>query len=170
MNRIEEHILGETGEELEMGTSEESREIATQMVQQCSRYLDIISRGLDPAVYDTPEFSEAVKDLALRSRYSRIRIVIIDVDAMLHRGHRLLNLAQRLTTFIEIRTPGPDHLGLNEAMLIADGAGVIYRRLSDRFDGTANFNDKSLARELLQRFDEIWEKATIDSNLRRLYL
>lgn len=170
MNRIEERILGETDEKLEIGTSEENREVATQMVQQCRRHLDIISRSLDPAVYDTPEFSEAVKDLALRSRFSKIRIVIIDVDAMLHRGHRLLNLAQRLTTFIEMRTPGPDHLGFNEAMLIADSTGVIHRQLSDRYDGIANFNDKSLAGQLLQQFDEIWEKATIDSNLRRLYL
>lgn len=170
MNEFEHCVLGETAELLRVESSEELRRASLRMVQQCKRQLDLVSRDLDPAVYDTAEFQDALKDLALRSRHSQIRIVILDPQPLISEGHRILGLAQRLSSFVHLRTPAEEHRHFNEAFLVADGTGVIYRKLSDRFEGTVSFDDRSEALELGRRFEEIWDKALPDPNFRRLGL
>ena len=168
MNEFEHCVLGETAELFRVESSEELRRVSLRMLQQCRRQLDLVSRHLDPAVYDTAEFQDALKDLALRSRHSQIRIVILDPQALISEGHRVLGLAQRLSSFVHLRVPAEEHRHFNEAFLVADGTGVIYRKLSDRFEGTVNFSDRSEALELQRRFEEIWHKALPDPNFRRL--
>ena len=58
----------------------------------------------------------------------------------------------------------------DKQMLVVDGAGVIYRRLSDRFEATVNFNNPHMARDLVRQFEEMWQTAVPDINLRRSHL
>ncbi|MGH8580938.1 MAG: hypothetical protein ACREVK_12760 [Gammaproteobacteria bacterium] len=170
MNEFEQCVLGETAELFRVKSSEELRRASLRLVQQCKRRLDLVSRHLDPAVYDSAEFQDALKRLARRSRHAQIRIVILDPQPLVSGGHRVLDLAQRLSSVVHLRVPAEEHRHFNEAFLVADGTGVIYRKLSDRFQGTVNFSDRSEALELQRRFEEIWDKALPDPNFRRLGL
>lgn len=170
MNEFEHCVLGDTAELFRVQSSEQLRRASLRMVQQCRRQLDLVSRHLDPAVYDTADFQDALKDLALRSAHSQVRIVILDPQPLVSGGHRVLDLAQRLSSFVHLRVPAEEHRHFNEAFLVADGTGVIYRKLSDRFEGTVNFDHRSEALELQRRFEEIWDKALPDPNFRRLGL
>jgi hypothetical protein len=162
--------LGQDNQQIVLESSEDNRAASIALVKQCKRHLDITTRLLDPAIYDDDEFLEALKALATRSRYSRIRIMMYDSRAVVARGHRLLEIANQLSSFISLRQPGPDHQQFNEAWLIADTTGVIRRPLSDRYEGIVNFNDEGLARELDRQFKDLWEHGREDPNLRRLML
>jgi len=164
----EAYVLGETMEKIRVDSSTQVAELSLSMAQQSRRLLDICSRHLDPVLYDTEEFLAAVKELALRSRFSQIRLLVLDPQSLASRGHRLLGLAQQLSSFIQIRRPGPDHRDFNESIFIADETGYIHRLMSDRYEGTANFSDPPEAGELLRKFDAIWEKGELDPNFRRL--
>ena len=155
---------------IEFDTSEELREIALKMVQNCVRSLDIVSRHLDPAIYDHEQFVDAVKQIALNSQHARVRILVTDIGPVVSRGHRLLELNSRLSTYISIRKPGRDHKNFNEAILVADNRGYIHRRFADRYEGRASYDDQRTARDLTVRFEEIWERADTDPNFRRLHL
>lgn len=157
-------------EEIDFDTSEQLREIALTMAQNCARSLDIVSRHLDPAIYDHAAFVDAVKQIALNSQHARVRILVTDIGPVISRGHRLLDLSARLSTYIAIRKPGRDHRNFNEAMLVADNQAYIHRRFADRYDGHASYNDHRSARDLTVRFEEIWERAETDPNFRRLHL
>jgi hypothetical protein len=157
-------------ETITVETSAALREIALQMVLNCRRTLDIASRHLDPAIYDQAPFVEAVKQLALGNRLARIRLLVTDVAPVVSRGHRLIELSTRLPSFISVRKPGRDHKNLNEAMLLADNAAYIHRRFADRYEGIASYEDKQHAGDLAGRFEEIWERAEIDPNFRRLHI
>lgn len=157
-------------EEIVFDTSAEVREIALAMAQNCSRTLDIASRHLDPAIYDNGPFIDAVKQIALGSQHARIRILISDIGPVVSRGHRLLELCSRLSTYIAIRKPGRDHRNFNEAMLLADNRAYIHRRFADRYEGQASYDDYRSAQDLTVRFEEIWERAETDPNFRRLHL
>ncbi len=170
MDNFDDYILGETDEEISLETSDHSRAISIQMIDACRRNLDIISRDLDPCIYDTTEMLDAIKKLALRSRLSRIRILILQPETLRSRGHRLLELSERLSSFIEIRKPGEQHRNFNKALLLIDGTGYIRRPHSDRFEGRANFDDRKTASELKDEFDLLWEHGERDSNFRRLSL
>jgi len=101
----------------------------------------------------------------------RVRILVLDPEALLSRSdHRLVNLALRVSSYVEIRRPGPDHVEFNEAMLIADRKGVIHRKQSDRYEGVANFHAPVRAAHLSENFESIWTHAEPDPHFRRLML
>ena len=159
-----------SGEAITFDNSDELRAIVLRMVTDCARTLDITSRHLDPAIYDHADFIEAVKQVALNNRLARIRIIVTDTGPMISRGHRLLTLSTRLSSYIELRKPGRDYRHFNEAMLIADKRAYCHRQFADRYDGMANFDDQRRASDLTGKFEEIWERADIDANFRRLHL
>lgn len=165
-----ERILGTTDEELELARGDEVRAVCLALAQQARRTLDIVSRDLDPALYDNADFAGALRELVVNSRRAQIRVLLLDSAPVIGRGHRLVELAQRLSTYISIRIPSHEHKDLNEAWLTADAAGFLHRRFSDRYEATANFADRRQATALVNRFDEIWQRAQPDGNLRRLHL
>ena len=124
-------------DEITLEGSDELREVALEMTLNCHRNLDIISRHLDPVIFDNQAFANAVKLIALNNRAARIRLLVMDVAPVISRGHRLLELASRLSSFITIRKPSRDYKHFNEAMLLADNNTYIHRRLADRYDGIA---------------------------------
>jgi hypothetical protein len=167
---FEKFVLKETGDEVEIGTSGEARGAALSMVRQSGRTLEIMSRDLDFPIFDDVEFAEVVRELALKSPRAQVRMLVRDTQPIVARGHRLVDLAKRLTSFVEIRVPAEEHARYNSAFLIADGRGVVYRRLADRFDGIVNFNDPRLARNLADQFEEMWRVARPDPAIRDLHI
>lgn len=168
MRGIENFRLGETPGPVAIATREEAAAVALALAGQTRRTLDIVSRHLDPRLYDNEEFAEAVKRVALGSRRALVRVLVQDVEPILHDGHRLVALAQRLPTFLHIQVPGPQFRDFNQAFLVADGVGYLHRELADRFEGKASFHDPAAARELLRVFQPMWDAAQPDPNLRAL--
>jgi hypothetical protein len=86
------------------------------------------------------------------------------------RGHRLIDLAQRLSSKIEIRKPIAEYADINRTFFVADEAGYVSRPLAERYEGVANFSDRLSARNLVNTFNEVWERSQQDPQLRRLHL
>lgn len=162
------HVLGETADTVGVGRSGEVRAAATSMVRQARRTLDLVSRNLDAAVYDDAEFLEATKQLVLRSGRTQMRILVQDATPAVTRGHRLLELTRRLSSYMDIRVPGRQHANYNSAFLIVDRMGTIFRPLADRYDGVVCFRNPREAGELSELFEEMWALADTDPNLRAL--
>ncbi len=170
MQDIEDYRLGETDRVLKLENRAENISVANHMANQCQRTLNIISRELDPLVFDTDEFADAVKYLALRHRHARIQIIVFEPDTIIKRGHRLLDILARLSSFIEIRKAHYSFDEYNECLMVADATGYIHRENGERFEGTANFKDLRQSKNLLNQFEEMWEMATPDPNFRQMLI
>lgn len=170
MDNIEQALLGESTEVITLTTSEQNRAASVGLVSQAVRSVDIVSRHLDPAVYDQPEPIEALKKLVLDHRRARVRILVCDPQPIVSDGHRLATLALRLSSFMDIRVPSRQHRDFNQAFLVVDETGYIHRELADRYEGTACFSDRGQAGELTRIFNVMWEVATHDPNLRQMRL
>lgn len=160
--------LGSDKEPVDVEFSAEVREASIAMVAQTRRTVEIVSRHLDPSVYDNTDFAGALRRFVLDSSRARVHIIVMDSRPILATGHRLVNLAQHLSSFIEIRKPDPKHARYNGAFLLADRTGSVYRQLADRFEGVVNFGDRRAALDLGETFDDMWTHAQPDPNLRRL--
>jgi len=147
----------------------DNRVAALQIAQSARRSLALLSVDLDPFIYDEEPFLAAVRQLATSSRYASIRILVQDSARVVREGHRLVELARRLSSFIELRKPHADYQNLAETFLIADEHSVLYRTLASRFEGIAG-RDPMLAREKLKLFNQIWGKSEPDQELRGLKL
>lgn len=162
--------LGEDAQAIRVDTGAELRAASVALARAARRRLEIVSRHLDPTVYDNPEFGEAMSRFVLDSRRARVHIIIMDSTPILGTGHRLIDLAQRLSSFIEIRNPSRVHASYNQAFLLADRTGSVHRELADRYEGVVNFNDRRTAMALGDTFDEMWTQGEPDPNMRRLRL
>lgn len=155
---------------LELVSANDCRDAALELLKATRRTLALFTRDLEPAIFGTVEFATALQRLALRSRFTHIRIVVIDPSIAIREGHRLVALARRLPSFIEFRRPGPDHAGLSNTFLVADETGVMYRPLASRYEGFADTGDGLEARKYLKQFAEIWSQAEPEQEFRRLGL
>ncbi len=149
-------------------TLADNRSAAVEIAQAARRELVLFSRDLEPGLYDREDFIGVVQALATRSRMSRIRIVGIDPGPSIRAGHRLVGLAQRFSSYIEVRRAARDHAEMAETFLVADEAGVLYRPISSRFEGYAGVHQPMEARQHLKTFESIWNLAEPDSEFRRL--
>jgi hypothetical protein len=165
---IDDLKLGTSSDELETETSEDCRRLATLMVNQAQHRVRIISRYLDPPLFNTEEFVAAVKQLLLSRKAGRVEIIVKDSGPLMRRGHRLVALAQRLSSYIEIRKPGRSHSAFNAGVLLVDECGYLNRMFADRYEGNASFNDIRTCKALTDSFQEMWQAGEPDPNLRRL--
>lgn len=152
----------------ELITAADNCDAALAIAQLARRRLALFTHDLEPQLYGTAEFVAAVKDLALSGRMTEVRILLADSTRATKEGHRLLELARRLSSRIEIRKPHRDYLDLAETFLIADEQGLLYRKLATRWEGFADTHEPLQAREQSKLFDEIWQRSQQDPETRRL--
>ncbi len=166
-----EQILGKsTTGQIAITSREENAAAALEMVRQASQRIAIVSHELDPIVFDTLEFKDALKEMVLNNRYAEVRIIVFNPETIVRRGHKLLDLATHLSSFIHFKKVAREHKSSNEAVLIADASGYVFRENIERYRGKVNFNSRSESKNLLDVFDTMWEAATPDPNLRRVII
>ncbi len=167
---INQQQLGKSGGKLRLTERDEVRLVCQHLCQQARRTLHLFTYDMDASLFDQVEFLAAVKQLAVGGRSSQIRILLQNNEKVQSDGHRLLEMARRLTSKIEIRTPHSDHIKQLENYLVVDESGYLFRPLHYSYHGEADFNDRYHARGLDAQFLSVWECSEQDSMLRRLYL
>ena len=167
---IELARLGATCDLYQLHSVEEARALAIQMVSQAGRSLDLLTTDLEPVLYDQQGFLEAFKQLALKSKVARIRILLQDNSLVRNQGHRLIELVQRLPSTVELRKPNRVSREFQENFLLVDDCGYLHRRLIGRYQLSACCNDRLQVSQFESLFTEIWENGEADRELARLYL
>ena len=96
--------LGKSPDEVsKIKTRKEAYNAILELTKQSSRKLNIISRNLEPLIYNQSDFLEALKNLALNGRRTKIYILVSDVESILNIDHKILYLSSKLSSFIELR-------------------------------------------------------------------
>jgi len=165
------YILGETDEEFICVSEKDNQRIAVSMIEQTELQLDILSQLFDPDIYDNSECCEAIEDLALRSRHSRIRILLHDVKSVSQRGHLVLELGKRLASpMMQFRRVQEYDKSIPDTFMIADRIGIMHRPHPDTLAATVNFKDHPTAKELTKLFEDIWKNAEPDPYARYIII
>ena len=166
------HILGESSEELQVETAAENRDTAISLAEQARFSLNIFTPDLDPRVFDNPGFERCVFNLARTHHSTDIRILVQDSSLAVKQGHCLVRLAQKMTSSVFIHNPAREHQRESATFMIVDGVGLLYRPQSTRqnYNAVVNFMAPQRAGELHDFFNEMWERSTPDSQVRRLFI
>jgi hypothetical protein len=171
MDDFTDCILGEGSEDaIKVTTREENVEAALELVKQSKQKLSIISQELDPKVYDQADLLDALRKLAINNRHVEIRIIVFEPELIVRRGHKLIDLAGKISSYIELRKVSSKYKSFNESVLVADEIGYLYRESKERYRGKVNFNNRRESKHLLSVFDNLWETAKPDPNLRRVHI
>lgn len=168
--QFDDYQLGETDELIRVDERDENTACALSLIEQCRFTIDIVSRDLDPLVLDKLEVEDAMRQHCLKGRNRVIRILVVDAQSIARKGHRLLELSKRLSSFMEVRKLHRDHESINECFLLADETGYLYRENAAVYHARVNFNDRRQSKQLAGRFSDMWNSSIDDPNLRRVGL
>ncbi len=164
------HTLGESPGRLELRDLAAVRDASAHMAGQAERSLLLFSRALDPRIYDQQPFLDALHRLVMHSHRSQVRILLVDNHRLVKYNHRLLELARRLTSRVELRRPIAQYAEHGDEYLLVDHRGYLYRDHADEYEGSTDFYAPLETRRLGERFREAWQHSQPDPELRRLYL
>lgn len=145
-------------------------ELVVELCNTAARHLYILSPTLDHDVFDNPELITAISALIRRSRQTEVHILVGDSRSIIARGHRLVELARKLSSSIVIRklAEHPDWNG--ETIVIRDRDGVLYKSGGADHNAFYEPGSRSSTQQHLDLFQELWRYSTEDSNLRTLSL
>lgn len=146
-------------------------EAVEQIIEQANKNIAIFSQQLEPLLFNRPAVCDKISLIARSNRSSRIRIIAQNTKSVLAQGHCFISLAQRLSSFVEIRNPTTQELrGFAESWLIIDNHSICELNNPDRYEGSLIMQDRPLIKEKLEFFDYAWENSNPDPNVRRLHI
>lgn len=165
---MENHTLGVDNELLYLHDLETFYQVVLSMSQQAHQHIRLFSRDLDNTVFNSVEVVEAFTQLATSSAHAYIQLLMQDTSGLIHQNHRMLELARRVSSYIEIRVTDIMHQNISENFYLFDGEGWVKRSHPDEYAGEANFHDARSVRDYEHRFRNMWERGEPDPNLRRM--
>ncbi len=164
--------LGQTNAEVTINTSTENRNAAISLAEQADYSIDIFTQDLDALLYDNEILEKRIADLARKHPNSRIRILVKNSSRAVRNSHRLIRLAQNLTSSVLVRKPSLIHQAEQCEFMVVDTIGVLHRVNTYQYDyeASVNFYSPQRARKLESFFNEAWDYAEEDDQVRRLYV
>ena len=146
-------------------------EAVKTLILGCVGRLHLVTQRLEPELYNDAEIYDHLSAVATSNRNTEIRIIAQDTRVAANQGHCLIHLAQKLPTYVKIRTTvTPTHRNFRESWLISDDSAYMRLRNPDRYEGYYELDNKLESRSYLERFTEMWEASEPDQNTRRLSL
>lgn len=145
---------------LRAGSRSEIAASRLQLLEAARHRLDIYQPTLPPDIYSSPEELAELRRIATTGRGAQIRLMLHDPAGALRNSHRLVALAQRLSSIIQIRTPLEElDLAYPSAYLLTDQCGYLFQPDAQRPTGRADRRDRAAQAPLLQHFNEVWERS-----------
>lgn len=147
------------------------KQAVIDLILMANQSVYLITQKLEPELYNDKTIHQHLVSLATHNRKTDIRIIAHDTRSAASNGHYLINLAQRLPTFAQIRhTVTPAHKRLGESWLIVDNQHFLRIRNLARYEANLEVNNRLECKSLVETFIDIWETSQPDQNTRRLSL
>lgn len=169
-DNLEALQLGVDRDTVRLTDSDDVRAVTVELARQAQHTLLLHTHDMEARIYDRLPFIEAVSALVRRYPGACFDVLVQDSERVVKEGHRLVELARRLGSSIQIRRCAQQYRRYCGTFLLADDAGYLYRPVSSRFEGLASFNNTAEVARLGKYFREVWEHSDTDSELRRLYV
>lgn len=149
---------------------EEAKKLVLKMAQQARLEICILGQNIDQVLFDNESFIEFVSQLARRNSRTRVRVLVHDTMHNVQNDHRLIALAQKLTSSIYIHNTARQHRTLQKTQLLIDDFAYLICPRSTQYQGSAALYDRLEVRQLKQEFNDMWDQSSTDISIRHLSL
>ncbi len=138
------------------------------MLSQAQKQIWIISDSITTPLLNDETVRNSMLRLAKRNAKAEIRILLEDDKKGAGHYNPTIELAQKLTSFIEIRTIQKGAEKTKEMITAVDFTGGIFRKDLNNYVGFAHYNNHLIAQRLRDKFEHHWQYAKPSLQLRRL--
>ncbi len=142
----------------------------SDIIASARQKIQIYSHGLDPRILNNRQIEKKLLDFVKRSRNSRVQILIYDEGLLRGIDHRLVALAQRFTSYVEIRIVPKDFHENPFGFYLVDNRTMIYRSNIERYEAEKLNMPNFMIKDKSKLFHTIWQSSSPASFLRALHI
>jgi len=155
---------------IKLDSFEAFRDRTLQLAQLAQRQITIFTSDLEPELYDSSAFVEMALALIKRSRQTRIRIIATETRRLVETGHQLLKLFRYTDEQFQLKKISADPAVIMPTYFICDDHSLIRRQNPAFYQGVCYTDDRLRAKDQMEDFEQLWNIASDDPNLRQLTL
>jgi len=134
------------------------------------RNVKILSRELEPSLYNRESCVRALSALARAHPLAQVEILVKDSQNLVEQGHQIVRLAQRLPSKISIRRLSIEPEDDAMAFMIVDRDGLLFKNDENSMQGFANLQAGAEIKNLMDVWERLWQNSEADPQLRPLSL
>lgn len=150
-------------------TREELIEVTRQLLAGARHEMCVLVRELHPLLLDDTACLVELRRLAISGRGASIRVIVQDLTRAMQENMRVLELAQRLSSVIELRRPTePADLAYSSAFMCVDTGGYLFRPVESEMGAAGSTRAPGRHAELMAVFEQVWERSEPWPELRAL--
>lgn len=154
---------------LRASTREELIDITLRLLSNARHSMCVYVRELHPLLLNDTACLVELRRLAISGRGASIRILVQDLSHALQEGTRVLELAQRLSSVIELRRPVEQtDLAYPSAFMCVDAGGYLFRPLEHEMLASGSTYAPGRHAELMRLFEDVWARSETWPELRTL--
>lgn len=145
---------------LQASTREELIAVTQTLLSGARHSMCVRVRELHPILLNDTASLVQLRRLAISGRGASLRVIAQDLTRALREGSRLLQLAQRLSSVIEMRRPvEPADLAYRSAFMCVDTQGYLFRPVESEMAATGSTYAPGRHAELMRLFEEVWNRS-----------
>ena len=160
---------GNTDNDLHLKSTEEVCSTILSLSSGALRSIKIFTPDLEPQLYDNDVFRKNLLNFARGNRHATIQILVADTTPAIRYGHRLIRLAQQLTSAMQIRNIPEEYKDIPISFILIDQSSFLYRADGSTHNGLQSVC-KHRANKLQELFTPAWEQAEQDPQTQRFNL
>lgn len=134
--------------------------LVDELIPQTQRIIRVFDRSLAPS-WNTSARFEALRRFLLAHRSNRLLIVVHDAEPIVRERPRMVELVEQFGTAVRIHSTLTPAKHLYDPFVVFDANHYLHRFHYRFLRAAQGTNDLIGARELLDRFGEIWEASAL---------
>lgn len=145
---------------LHAATREELIAVTRRLLSGARHSMCVRVRELHPLLLDDTACLVELRRLAISGRGASIRVLANDLTRAIQGGMRVLELAQRLSSIIEMRRPTePDDIAYGSAFMCVDTCGYLFRPVEHEMLTVGSTWAPGRHAELMRSFEDVWARS-----------
>jgi hypothetical protein len=166
--------MNQDNEPLRLDGLEDTRQALLALLEGVRRSLHLYTPHVDPRLYDDAQVLDTIRARIVSQPRLQFCLLLPPAGEWRRQCPRLVNLAERLSSAMELRTPPRDEpmerREFGQTICLADEAGLLHLLDPYRLIGSFTAHRSAAAREMMNFFRALWEKSQTDAELRNLRL
>ena len=142
-----------------ISTRREYLEASDRLLAMARRELRVFDPDLSALEFNAPSRIALLRRLLAANRNHRVFIVLHDVEHVLQRCPRLLQLITTFTSGIIINRTQGEAARAQDCFVIADGENLVRRPAATQSRGVLLLDDPIEGHGMRDRFDQIWDSS-----------
>lgn len=149
---------GNSENDLHFESNEDTCQAIINISENTLRSLKIFTPDLEHKLYDNDLFIKNILNFVRGNRHAQVQVLVSDISHSIKYGHRLLRLAQQLTSAMQIRITPEEYRETTISFIQLDQSDFIFKPDSSK-QFAVHSNCKSRSNSLLEFFTPAWDQA-----------